>query len=684
MSRKPQLFLLVILLLPAFSNQAQDRHQPTFEDILSLRQPTNILLSPDGTQALYGFTGTDWENNQYDSEYFLIKNEEPPLQLTNTQEARSSGARWSPDGKWVSYLAKNGDCAQLHVISSAGGAPFVLTQAESDITHHEWAPNGQYIAFLQNPLEDAAKEERVERYGKFQIIDAESSIKQLYQLSFFPDRLGKYQQPAELRDSVQQKQYNPTPLMDSVNFAIKGFKYSPDGSSILVEFQPSYQTIDFLKSDIGVLDVSSKEWKVLVKNPSTDNLGDWSPDGSQFIYTSGLDDTLSNFYTNPHYLIYDLTTGISRPLAQDFDEEILNLTWSARGIMGQVRQGTKIQLLELDPISGNYSISPIPQARIWDFSVSADGTRLAYLASSDQDLREIYTTELPVKAKKIKKVSKHTQQIANWAVSNSEVISWKSKDGATIEGILHKPFGYDPKKKYPLFVIIHGGPTGTSVPNPAPSYVYPAVQWLNKGALILEPNYRGSAGYGEAFRSLNVRNLGVGDAWDVLSGVDHLISLDLVDPAKIGCMGWSQGGYISAYLSTNSSRFKAISVGAGISNWMTYYVNTDIHPFTRQYLKATPWDDPDIYAKTSPMTTIKQASTPTLIQHGEFDKRVPIPNAYELYQGLQDVGVETKLIVYKGFGHGISKPKERLAAMWHNWQWFNKYIWGEEIDIPID
>jgi dipeptidyl aminopeptidase/acylaminoacyl peptidase len=214
--------------------------------------------------------------------------------------------------------------------------------------------------------------------------------------------------------------------------------------------------------------------------------------------------------------------------------------------------------------------------------------------------------------------------------------------------------------------------------------VYPYLQWLEKGALILQPNYRGSAGYGEKFRSLNVGNLGVGDMWDVESGVDHLIEKGMADPDRVGAMGWSQGGYISAFLSTNSQKFKALSVGAGISNWVTYYVNTDIHPFTRHYLKATPWQDMAVYRKTSPMTNINQARTPTLIQHGEFDRRVPIPNAYELYQGLQDVGVETKLIVYKDFGHGISRPKEQLAAQWHNWQWFAKYIWDETVEIPLE
>jgi dipeptidyl aminopeptidase/acylaminoacyl peptidase len=144
-------------------------------------------------------------------------------------------------------------------------------------------------------------------------------------------------------------------------------------------------------------------------------------------------------------------------------------------------------------------------------------------------------------------------------------------------------------------------------------------------------------------------------------------------------MGWSQGGYISAFLTTSSNRFAAISVGAGISNWATYYYNTDITPFTINYLGDDPADDPEIYRKTSPMTHIQNASTPTLIQHGELDRRVPIPNGYELRQGLEDRGVPVEMVVYKGFGHGINKPKSQRAAMWHNLVWFNHYIWGDKM-----
>jgi predicted esterase len=216
--------------------------------------------------------------------------------------------------------------------------------------------------------------------------------------------------------------------------------------------------------------------------------------------------------------------------------------------------------------------------------------------------------------------------------------------------------------------------------------LYPTSLWAAKdtdqegprGALILEPNYRGSTGYGQAFRSLNVRNLGLGDYEDVISGVDALIEKGWVDPERVGAMGWSQGGYISAFITTYSDRFQAVSVGAGISNWVTYYVNTDIHPFTRHYLEAVPWDDAGIYEKTSPISYIQQAQTPTLIQHGRNDRRVPLPNAYELYQGLQDVGVPVRLVTYPGMPHGPIKPRQSRQIMQDNLEWFNRWIWGEE------
>jgi dipeptidyl aminopeptidase/acylaminoacyl peptidase len=365
-------------------------------------------------------------------------------------------------------------------------------------------------------------------------------------------------------------------------------------------------------------------------------------------------------------------------LTGQFDEDPRIADWGPEGIYFEGLQKTSAHLFRVNPKTKEIARISSPDTYFLDdVSFTKDFKTLAVAAQDGAHLTEIFVTGAQKFAPR--QLTDITAQVKDWSLGGAEVISWKSKDGATIEGILRKPANYDASKKYPLLVVIHGGPTGISQPTlSAGDAYYPLQIFLAKGALVLQPNYRGSAGYGAAFRALNVRNLGVGDMWDVVSGVDSLIGRGIVDGSKVGSMGWSQGGYISAFLTTHTDRFKAISAGAGISDWRTYYVNTDITPFTRQYLHATPWDDPEIYQKTSPMAAIKQAKTPTLIQVGSVDKRVPPPNSFELYRGLQDQHVASRLILYNGFGHPITKPKSNRAVMQANLDWFNHYIWGEE------
>ena len=287
------------------------------------------------------------------------------------------------------------------------------------------------------------------------------------------------------------------------------------------------------------------------------------------------------------------------------------MEWTPSGIVFSAVQRTATGLFTLNP--STRAIRRVQTSPEWagsQFSLSNDGTRVAFVASTPTEFADVFAGSVDALAA-ARRVSDTRAQIASWPRHLREVVRWTSQDGAEIEGVLHKPANFEAGRRYPLLVVIHGGPTGVSRPVPYTNNAgtYPIDAFLSRGALVLEPNYRGSAGYGAKFRALNVRNLGIGDAWDVLSGIDHLVSQGMVDRDRVGSMGWSQGGYISAFLTTkHADRFKAISVGAGISDWMTYYVNTDIHPFTRQYLKATPWDDPKIYADTSPMTYIKQAT----------------------------------------------------------------------------
>ena len=673
-------FLITLALSFLGFLNAQNPISPSFEDVISLRSVFNAVISPDGNHIVFESRATDWKENKYDRELWLSRDSQTPFQLTNNLNGSSSSPKWSPDGKWIAFLSKRGEKTQIQVISVVGGEAFQVTHTENDINNFEWSPEGSKIAFLQAEDKSEEDKKRKEKFGGFAVEDEEFKLSQIWVADFKPSQLSQMPLPDQLKDSIYTKNLEAKLLLDSVAFSVNSFKWSPDGKKIAIEHQPDPLINSFFKADISIYDMDSKSHKILVNNPSYDGLVDWSPDGNSILYQTNLNDSTSNYYTNGKLFRINSDGTENNQLAADFDENIYRLKWTVNGIFGIAWQKTLRPVIKINPENGKVKKLALSAERIWNYSFSKDGKKMAYAASNDNDLTEIYKSDYPQRDSR--QITRSTAQINNWLVANSEVISWKSEDGSTIEGILHKPQNYDSTKKYPLLVIIHGGPTGISTPGPIPSYVYPMVQWLNKGALILRPNYRGSAGYGESFRSLNVKNLGVGDAWDVLSGVSALEDKGIIDSNKVGAMGWSQGGYISAFLTTNSTKFKAISVGAGISNWMTYYVNTDIHPFTRQYLKGTPWSDKEVYEKTSPMTNINKAATPTLIQHGEFDKRVPVANAYELFQGLQDKGIETVLIIYKGFGHGINKPKERLAATWHNWKWFGKYIWDENIEVP--
>lgn len=675
--------LLLFFMIPLMTGA---QTVPTFEQVLSLRAAGSPVISQDGRLVLFTVTTTDWNENRYDTELWISKDGGKPLQLTNTAKGNSSNPSFSPDGQWIAFLADRGSKTQIHVIHTDGGEARAVTKEEEPISAFEWHPSGNSFIFLKPEKEDKVRKDIEKRYGAFETDDKEFTRSHLWQIDFQTGQLDPSELPCyESVDSLRVKSgcitWPKSKRLTDGKFTVTGFVTSPDGTKVAYTHQPDPLINSSVNSDISLVELSTTKSSLLVQQPGPDGIEDWSPDSKELLYTSSAGDTSSYYYLNNKLFALRITDKSSRRMAADFDENIGGLKWTPTGIYFTAWSKTRRPMHKIDPATGKSAVFFQTPEQILGFSVSKSGEHMAFTGRNGDQLNEVFVTA--TSNPKPKEITRMTDQTTAWKIAKSEVISWKSKDGSIIEGVLHKPADYDPKKKYPLLVVIHGGPTGIDTPTPVPVYVYPILQWLDKGCLVLRPNYRGSAGYGEKFRSLNVKNLGVGDAWDVLSGVDHLDKQGLIDKSKMGCMGWSQGGYISAFLATTSDAFKAISVGAGISDWMTYYVSTDIHPFTRQYLKSTPWSDEAMYKKTSPMTYINQAKTPTLIQHGEFDRRVPIANAYQLLQGLRDKGVKAELVVYKGFGHGITKPKERLAATWHNWQWFNKYVWGEQVELPV-
>jgi dipeptidyl aminopeptidase/acylaminoacyl peptidase len=670
---------------------------PGFEQVISLREVSDPVVSPDGRSVAFVTQSADWQDNRFRREIWLVRAGEEPFPLTRSMKGASDSPRWSPDGRWLAFLSDRDGSKQLYAIRVAGGEARKLSSHATDIDDFRWAPDGRTLAFLARADTEAADTARSKRYGDFAVEDTDYKNTRLWQLPFEPDPNPAPEERPCLSNSADDEadaeagvskssacpdQPRAREILGSDGFSVNSFEWSPDGSRVVYGYTASPSRDDYATADIAVLTLDGGATRVLVDKPGFDTSPQWSPDGKWILYISAAGNTTSDYYKNGQLLKIPVAGGEPVRLGAAVDEELDNVRWTPGGIYALVLEKTARRIYRIDPDTGKARVFGADPADIWSLSFSADGKTLAFSGQNGDSLVELYSSKASRFAPR--KLTDLTAQIKGWDIGSNEVISWSSRDGTPIEGVLYKPTDYDPARKYPLLVVIHGGPSWLDYPVPLDGYVYPTAQWLAKGALVLSPNYRGSAGYGEAFRSLNVRNLGVGDAWDVMSGVDHLVKMGIVDETRMGAMGWSQGGYISAFLTTNTDRFAAISVGAGISDWMTYYVNTDIHPFTRQYLQDTPWNDPEIYAVTSPMTNITKARTPTLIQHGEFDKRVPIPNAYELYQGLNDVGVDARLVVYKGFGHGISKPRELLAANWHNYQWFAKYLWGEEVELPIE
>ncbi len=663
--------LAASLMLLAFASLAiafqgnEPRHVPTVDDLLTIKSVGGTQISPDGKWIAYAVNYGDFKQDAFITQIWLVASDSgKSFQLTRGEKS-STNPKWSPDGQWLAFLSNRvEDKNQVFLINPLGGEAQQLTKSETAINNFAWSEDGKMIAYTATEPPPQPLKDRKEYFGDYDVVREGYSYVHLWTF----DVAEATKTPVVGKQRTKKK-----------DFSVDSFSWSPDGSKIVFSATVNPDLIQGATSDIYLLKLGDDSVKKIVATPGPDSNPRFSPDGKQIVFSSAMGNALY-FASNSKLAIVSIDGGTPRSITDSFDENPGLVEWKADGIYFTGLQKTASHVFRADPAGGRVvRLSQPEDLMAGSFSLTRAGDRMAFVAGSSTSMNEVFVSE--VKVFSPRKLTDMTEQARGLTLGTREVISWKSQDGAVIEGILIKPANFDAAKKYPLLCIIHGGPTGVDRPlllSPDARY-YPSDIWAARGALVLKVNYRGSAGYGEKFRKLNMRNLGVGDAWDVLSGVDYLIRKGWVDKSKVACMGWSQGGYISAFLTTSTDRFVAISVGAGISNWSTYYYNTDITPFTINYLGNNPAEDPAIYEKTSPMSYIKTAKTPTLIQHGELDRRVPIANAYELRQGLEDRGVKVEMVVYKGFGHGITKPKSMRAVMQHNLAWFNHYIWGDPL-----
>ena len=685
------LFGLALVLPVRFVAGQAAARVPSIDQALEAQTASGAALSPDGQRVVYEVSRTNWKENAFERDLWIADREGKTHVLT-AQEKSSSGARWSPDGRWVAFASDRpgqvretkADSRQIYVIDPSGGEARQVTKLDEGVDGFEWGPDSKTIAFTtKDPLSKAQKD-RVERYGEYTVIDGDVRMTHLWTVDVTADAVVAPPKDAKEKPSASTSAAPAPPfgvpeahrLTEGDGFSVQGFSWSKDGTKIAFAASKDGELKNGGTTTVYLVTVADRKVTKLVTTPGPNNDPRFSPDGSEVAFVTA-DGAQYFFYANQKIAVVPVAGGTPKVVSGSFDEDAHLFAWSEKGIYFGALKKTASHLYRLNVTTGAVEQVTHPDDLIANgASFSKDFGEVAYTAAMPNTGTEIYVAPTTGSGAPMR-ITHLTDAMKAYTLARREVVSWKSGDGATVEGILEKPADFDTKKKYPLLVVIHGGPTGVDRPNVSADRYYPVELFVAKGALVLRPNYRGSAGYGAAFRALNVRNLGVGDYADVISGVDYLIAQGFVDKDRVGSMGWSEGGYISAFITTSSDRFKAVSVGAGISDWMTYYVNTDITPFTRQYLKATPWDDPEIYKKTSPISYIAKAKTPTLIQQGDRDKRVPVPDSFELRQALEDKGVPVKMVLYHGFGHPIDKPKQQRAVMEENLHWFEHYIWGE-------
>jgi dipeptidyl aminopeptidase/acylaminoacyl peptidase len=662
----------------------------TIEEFIALPKLSNPAISDDGTKVAYVKRQVDWDSNAYQWHVWIYEDGKH-YSLTRGKN-ESYAPKWAPSASLnstntLAYLAKPNERdrkRQIFIKPNGDVTGIQISYASEDISAFQWAPSGDGFFFIAKEVEAKPIKKRREIYGEIEYVNRDYRYNTLYYLDLrkgLEKTTAAGKLPKDLRAENGSDELNgkKTEEKDELsvqftalkNLHVSEFEVAPNGNKVAILATPSPNLAEQDQTEVYILDVESKQIQKLdVPFVGVKRNILFSPDSKYICFTYL---RTGKWFDDKFIAVYHLDSNkITQLSATGIDECIYPLRWTNKGILiwWQEKTSSKIGYLSLTG-----EVTPLvadANSYIQIAAASLDGKHFTYLKGDSKQCYELYHNH--------SRITLQSNILENNAFAQKEVIRWSSLDGTEIEGILCKPVDFDPNKKYPLLVRIHGGPKSTSLAIALDENTYPLESFVEKGFLVMQPNYRGSNGYGEKFRSLNYQDLGIGDYADVIAGVDYLIAQGFVDNDKVGVMGWSQGGYISAFCATYSNRFKATSVGAGISNWVTYYVSTDIHPFTHYYLGDTPWNNMEVYQKASPMTYIKSSSTPTLIQHGDADKRVPVSNAYELYRGLCDVGVKTELVIFKNMGHGVNKPGIARALMKQNLIWFCHHLLGESMD----
>jgi len=660
-----KLALLLAIALPAL---AQSQRPITFEDMSAMRRIGAPRVSPDGKWVAYDASTIDLAGNKRLSAVYIVPADgSAPSKKVTDGTKQDDGAAWSPDGKTIAYVSnKDGATKQLYLLDVASGAskkgPALSTGAASP----QWTPDGTAVIVSSDVYPDCGVDPKCndDRTAAAEKVPSKARVIN----GLFYRHWNAWTEPTKGHLIYVPLSGGAARDLTPGGFSADAFDVSPDGKEVVFVRNTDPRPEISTNTDLFTVPVTGGEPKRITSRTGGDDDPHYSPDGKWIAYRSqsrgGYESDLFELW------LYDRTSGQSKRIASDFPNWIESIDWAKDSktlfVTAPLKGKTALYEMTLDGKASMLNNA----GSVESVEVGPDGRTIFFAMSTLRRPSDIYSMAKNGPSRKL--TSDNDALLAQIAMSETSDVWWKGADGADVQGHLVKPPNFDPSKKYPAIVLIHGGPQGAW--GDSWGYRWNPQIFAARGYVILMPNPRGSTGFGQKFVE-DISKDWAGKAYvDIMNGVDAFAAMPFVDANRMGAAGGSYGGYMVDWILGHSNRFKALVSHAGVYNLESMYGVTEELWFPEWELGGNPWDNPELYEKLSPHKFAKNFATPTLVSHGEIDFRVPIDQGLQLFTALQRRGVPSKLLYFPDEGHWVLKPQN--SRLWYQTvgDWFDQWL----------
>jgi len=670
-------FVFAVACVPNSIATAQESRRFTVEELLKVRRVGDPRVSPDGKRVAFAIGDVNWDANKVITQIYVVPVDGGSMkQLTNGASSATS-PRWSPDGKKIAYTTGG----QIWVMENDGDNKDQVTKISTNAAAPVWSPDGQWIAFTSEVYPDCSDDDRNKKRDEA----AEKSKVKAHTTT----RL-LFRHWDEWRDVKRThvflvsskggtaKDLTPGDFNSPPYAAATGVDYafSPDSKVLAYVRNPDKVEAISTNSDIYVISLTSGAVKNITERNRGYDVGPiYTRDGKYIIYRS---QATAGFEADRwRLMVYNRATGSSTEITRNFDLQVEEVALSPDGNYVYFTAGERGRLpVYRVPLGGAEPQKMVPNVSAAGLKITPDGKSLVFANSSMAMPAEIYRADID-SGSLTALTSANNNLMAQFGLRKAEEVEWTGALGKKIHGFIVKPSNFDPNKKYPLAVIIHGGPQ--SAFNDNWGYRWNPQVFANNGYIAFLPNPRGSTGYGQQFVNEITADWGGKVYTDIMNGVaDVLRRNSFIDRNRIGAAGASYGGYMVNWIEGHNNdprfRFKVLVSHDGVYNLESMYGATEELWFTDWEFKGTPWTNPAMYARWSPHKFVKNFKTPILIIHGELDYRVPFGESLQLFTAMQRMGVDSKLLVFPDEGHWVLKPQN--SQLWYHTvlDWLDKYL----------